>query len=659
MKTVAGKFFPLFILLILLVLLTTISFLSDGYYAGADNISHYQISRYSYQHTFLFFSMWGRPLFTFLGSPFAQFGFYGIKMFNVIVALLTAWFTYKTARTLNYSSPWLVMILVIFSPLYFVMIFTGLTEPLFGLVLILAVYLFFKEKYIFSAIMISFIPFARMEGVILFPLFFLAFLLKKEWKAIPFMAFGFLLLSLIGLIYSGNYHWIIDNYPKSGNHPIYFKYSGPWYHFIRQYPVITGLPVTILLLIGLCYQFFKPFKGTKTERSSAFFQVLLIAGSVLAYLGFHSYLYWAGKGGSIGLVRVLVGVMPLAGIIALNGYQWLEKTFVTNRWQQYLFLAILVFTIIRLNFKTYDYPVELGIEETQVKRAADWIKDHGLDRNYFYATDANTWFFLDKDPYDKSTSNVINNSPPKTLKEKINDMDKGSLVIWDAHFGPNECQIPIDTLMKHPRLKLVYYTQPEQPWITFGDQKYEVYVFRVLASDDTTDNYSARDSISTARFSSMSLRKVEFKNYESLPPAGTSIRLSKDFAYSGSFSCLVDSATRFCSGISTEIGKVTSLKKDFFVVASAEVFPVVPFTENSTWLVITLDHYGNNYFYASLVLENEKLDTGKWNPVIFRAYIPEVKAGEDHFGVYLWHRGVKDLYVDDFRVDLLEPAPSK
>jgi ABC-type cobalt transport system substrate-binding protein len=655
MKQIACKYLPLIILIILAILLTTISFLSDGYYAGADNISHYQISRYSFQHPYLFFSLWGRPLYSILASPFAQYGFYWIKMFNVIVALLTAWYSYKTVRALNYPSPWLVMVFIVFAPMYFVMIFTGLTEPLFGLVLVLSIFMFFREKYILSAILISLIPFARMEGVVLMPLFFMALLFKKQWKAIPFMAFGFLLLTLAGGIYSGNYLWIIENYPVSGNHPVYFKYSGPWYHFIRNYDIILGLPLTILLLVGMIYLFLRMFYGS--ERRNVFFQVLLIAGSMMVYLGFHSYLYWTGKGGSIGLLRVLVGVIPLAGIIALAGYQWLDQTFINKTWQRVMVQLILVIVIVRIAFGTNEIPVRLGVEESQERKMAEWVQGQGLDKEYFYLTDPNAWFFLDKDPYDGSTSALLDNLNSRTpMFEKINNMKAGSVIAWDAHFGANERQLPIDTLMTHPRLKLIFYTRPEQSWITFGNQEYAVYVFRVLPAFDSIDNYAARDSISAMRLASMTKKMVVFKDYETLPSSGKQPGLSESNPFSGSYSCMVDSTLEFCSGISTEIGKLTPLEGGFYFEVSAEVFPTVPFSENSAWLVVTLDHNKKNYLYEALRLENEKLVTGQWNHVIFQAYIPEIKSGDDHFGVYFWNRALKKFYIDNFKIALLTPV---
>jgi len=88
----------------------------------------------------------GRPLFSILSSPFAQFGFYGIKVFNVILALMTMLLGFLTAKKLGYSSKLLAFVMIGFAPIYFITIFSALTEILAGFVLILSVYLFFRKS---------------------------------------------------------------------------------------------------------------------------------------------------------------------------------------------------------------------------------------------------------------------------------------------------------------------------------------------------------------------------------------------------------------------------------------------------------------------------------------------------------------------------------
>ena len=50
-------------------------------------------------------------------------------------------------------------------------------------------------------------------------------------------------------------------------------------------------------------------------------------------------------------------------------------------------------------------------------------------------------------------------------------------MLWDAHFGPNECQIPLDTIMGDPHFELVKTFKPAQEFTTLGGYKFEIYAF--------------------------------------------------------------------------------------------------------------------------------------------------------------------------------------
>ena len=92
-----------------------------------------------------FLDPWAKPLFTILMAPIAQLGMMGVRVFNIVLGLTTAFFTYLTARKLGYKFPLLAIFLLVFAPLYAVLMISGMTEILFSFVLILGIYLFFSS----------------------------------------------------------------------------------------------------------------------------------------------------------------------------------------------------------------------------------------------------------------------------------------------------------------------------------------------------------------------------------------------------------------------------------------------------------------------------------------------------------------------------------
>ena len=354
------KYLHWIVLFLLGVLLITLSLLSEGYYGGADNVVHYNFSHFSFKYPYLFLDLWARPLFTILSSPFSQFGFQGIKIFNVLSGLLTSYISYRLAKKLNLSPAFLVILFVCFTPLYCIMLLTGLTETLFSLVLVLSIYYFFDEKYFVSAIVMSFLPFARTEGFILFPVFILVLLMKGKWKAIPFLLTGFLFFSFIGSFYYKDILWIFHHFPYSAKNPSYYE-SGSLFHFIRLHRVIIGVLLEILAGIGVLSLITRFFARDRMQRTMALYEFLLIPVPFLIYLAFHSVLYWKGLGGSIGLERVLTGVLPLGALLAMRGYHQVHSVLPGPWWKSLIMMAC-VFQLTRTNFRTYHYPVKLDFE---------------------------------------------------------------------------------------------------------------------------------------------------------------------------------------------------------------------------------------------------------------------------------------------------------
>ena len=148
---------------------------------AGDSIIHYLFSASAFQYPSHFFNHWAKPVFVLLSAPFAQFGFRGIVVFNIICASLTALFTFYTARNLNNKYPILVFAIIFSCPLYFKLIFSGLTEYLFALFLIIGIYLYQKKKYIPSLIFISFLPLIRSEGLLIFGVFGGYLFLNKDF----------------------------------------------------------------------------------------------------------------------------------------------------------------------------------------------------------------------------------------------------------------------------------------------------------------------------------------------------------------------------------------------------------------------------------------------------------------------------------------------
>ena len=661
----------LVILAALFIIMVTLAMLSQGYFGGADNITHYLISHYAFKYPHLFLYSWGRPLYTMLSAPFAQFGLFGVKLLNILLGLLTAYFAYRVAEILRIKPAFLSIIFVAFTPLYLLMMPTALTEILFSFVLVLSVFLFIRGNYIASAVVISFIPFARTEGFILLPLFFLAFLWAKQYKALPFLATGILFFSLLGSVYYADIFWVFTQfpYPVTYLHPIYNK-SGSLWHFLESRNDTLGLPLEILFLAGIIAVIIHLFSGDKIVRHRNNLILILILGPFLLYFAFHSVLFWKAMGGSMGLERVLAAVMPLAALIALKGYGALEEMVGKSRILRGIFRTVIITIVVITPFIRHVIPHPLSPEEKTIKEAAAWIKTSPYKDRLFFYTDNNVPYYLGADPYQRAPARCYLFGDPKYL----DTIPAGSLLIWDAHFGANESKIPLDSLLENPRQQLVSYFRPETPWITFGGGLYDCYITKTLAAGQSADNLAIRDSLLDILELKNCLDTLYLQPFESPGDFGDPSLLSGKIVHGGMFAFVMDGRMEYSPGLCRSVSELHLSKPDTLIQDKAEkrgirVVAYVNLPEKSnknTLLVISFEHKNQPYSYTALNLNEQKFKLNHWCRVSLSVPLPVIKSPGDILKVYIWNPGKQVFYLDDLRVEettifpfLITPRPSR
>jgi len=633
------------LLAVIFILLLVLSFLSQGYYGGADNINHYFISRYSFTYPKLFLNPWGRPLYTILSSPFAQFGFQGIKVFNVILGTLSALFLMKTARELKLSQPWMGIIILTFTPLYMIMLFTAMTEILFSFVFIYSLYLFFSKRYIAAAIVISFLPFARTEGYFLIPILFLGLLMRRQWKAIPLLGTGFIFFSIIGAYQFKSLLWVIQNNPYPLIHPLYHT-PGPFWTLVLQSHNTFGLANLALFGLGsimLLVSLFNPKRETRIKAAEILLMFML---PVLGYYFFHSFMYSKGWAGSLGFIRVLAAIIPPASMIALYGTSLFSMIAGNRNWLRTVFNVLIIATIIFFNFRTYRFPVPLGNEEKIIKKACDWVKTNYNPLPPMIYTDFNVPYFLGTDPYN------IHQSVQLIEASVVKHISPGSLFIWDSHFGPNECRIPLDTIMQDPYMHLIRMFRPKKAILTLGYKPYEIYVFGKNPLAKEFDNYFLIQSFIDEEDSNFTpiLRKVF--DFESASPDVNSRIITANVA-SGRKAFLMDKTIEFSPGLDFSCRDLKEPDSALRVKARVKVYSEVPFSENTSALVISLENYKGSYCYKALYFDKTNFTAGRWHQAFLNADLPRIRSKDDVIKVYVWHTGKKDLIIDDLIIDIL------
>jgi len=444
---------PLILSLALFAVLLIIAFILDETSTGdaGDSISHYLFSRYAFEYPQFFFDHWAKPLFVLLSAPFSQFGFKGIVIFNIICATLTALFTYYTARSLKIKYPLLVYLFIFFSTLYFKLIFSGLTEYLFGLFLIVGIFLFQNKKYIPALIIVSFLPLIRSEGLLIIFVFAGFCLINKKIKLLPYLITGQLIYTLAGAWYHKDLLWVINEIPYANLGSPYGK--GKLLDFLHRLNYVIEKPIYLLLAIGtlsLIFSFFKT--GLKKIKTVSIF---LVFGSFATYFIAHTVFWWQGIFNSMGLPRVLIAVVPVIAIISLIGLQsitdWFKNSIIRISIIGGFVIAILVYPFIYrpegvvFDKKLFTIEENKLIQEEVVPYIKEKYPDYSNSRLYF--SHPYLGLALDVDYFNSDSRREIQHIQVDTLAFD-------GLVIWDDWFSVIEGGISLEHLKNKRGLEL-------------------------------------------------------------------------------------------------------------------------------------------------------------------------------------------------------------
>lgn len=431
------------------VMLCLIAVFTEGTGGGGDSIQHFLFSKYAFTHPELFLNHWAKPVFVLLSAPFAQFGFLGMKIFNCLVATLTGYLTYRTSQLLGLKDSFLALVFLLFAPLYFTLIFSGLTEPLFALVLILGIYLTLMNKGLSAAIVISFLPFVRSEGLIVIGVFAFYFLLKRHFKLLPLLLSGHIFFGIVGFIYYQDLLWVFNKIPYASMGSPYG--SGELFAFFSKMNYTIGVPLYLLLSMGVIFMISSFFvKSLRSKHSLYHVELILIYGSFAAVFVAHSLFWYLGIFNSMGLKRVLIGLMPLIAIIALNGYHFLTHEQLTKRRIiNYGLRIILVVYVLVFPFTpnpaavNWNKDFSLGADQVIVDEIAELVIADFPGYHLFYS-DPYLSFALKIDPFDTTLhQSLIDFSNAENIPEN-------TLVIWDNWFSVIENGVTLDALhIKH------------------------------------------------------------------------------------------------------------------------------------------------------------------------------------------------------------------
>ncbi len=612
---------------------------------GADNYAHYNISRWAFKYPHLFLDHWGKPVFTILTAPVAQFGLLGVRILNIFFGCLTAWYIYKLALHAKLRYAWFAVIPAIFTPIYFTMMSTAMTEVLFSAFLVISIFLFFKERYFSAAILISFIFLVRTEGLAYLLLFGVAFLVKRQYKAIPLLLSGVIFFSIVGWVWHfKDFWWLINERPyATGMESVYG--SGVWYYFLVRMPRYFGYIIPVFLFSGSVMMVIHWFRSGLKLYSDSFLLIILVLGSFWGYFFMHSYLWWVGET-SAGLYRVMAGISPLTGFMAVYA---LNDITVNKQWGRVLSVAIVVLagflTISSASF--YKKAARRDLTADVLYRVTEWLKRPANFKHKLVIHNPYFSFSTGKDPWNL---NVIQNgfsniaSPERGLPDS-------TLFVWDAHFSSNEGRMPLEKIMDNTDFEVVTYFKPDIPFTVLGGYDYKVVIFRKI-SGGMADNHAILQTIQQKEMES-GVYHIELFDFEypftevEMNARRLLVTDSVDEHYVYTLEGIEFGPTfRLPRSVIHDAG--THLIRLTVDVLLEEVVK-----ENSLLMVFSVEGNGQTYHYVASDFLKQYHEHGVWTATEFVFTIPQGLKKNAVLKSYIWNINKNKVLIDNFKLEVI------
>jgi hypothetical protein len=397
--------------------------------------------------------------------------------------------------------------------------------------------------------------------------------------------------------------------------------SGELLHFVKNSNYIFGIPLSILILIGLVFWSFEII-GKFQIRNESFILFIIIAGSWMAYFSAHSFVWWQGLS-SLGLIRVIGGVIPLAALTGTKGIQFIFEKVKNSK----IAVIILSFVVIAQIFMFYNQnkvPTKAGPIENLIVESTEFVKKEYPERKiYYFNTEFPFSFKID--PYDQTKSNW-------GVGDKIqpsNSMDYGDILIWDAHFGPNEGRVQLESVENDPFLERIKSFYPLEKVTVLGGYDYSIQVFEKTKTKSKGANFETSKVEKVLSFENISDPHV-------VEVDGKKVwRMAESDDYSPNLLVLA--------------GEIVQAEVINFYI-SLQFHGIDELKEDEVLLVFSVENEGQ-------VLRYEKQDlicgVSEWKEINLKTRIPANLPESAIVKMYIWNKNKKRLEFSNLSVSVV------
>jgi uncharacterized membrane protein len=406
---------------------------------------HFLMARTAWVDHSYFVDVWGRPLLTTLFAPVAVLGFIPSRFFALAISVAAAWQTYRLACDLRMSRGWLVIPFLLGQQTFFELYSNLFTEPLFALVLVIALRCLISGRIKSGMLVASLLPLARPEGVFLCLVWGLWILVLPERDrrqrqerpgttgnvvpvdlpvyrrlvnrlgSIVILASGVVIWWFVALLLTGDALFILHNWPATWHTDMYGH--GTFLSYAQRSQEFAGVILIGPFILGLLRGF----------RSRYW---ILITSAFLVLFLLHSIFVKYGLFGEAGFPRYMVSVAPAIALLTLEGWNTIFSVKILRPFAIAGGWVVLLFSI--LQSVHYMDSMVWARDAVAIDEMTKWLQQQYPSLPGLIWSNGRMCIIFKRNL--KDSPPVKNREMLFALLEKV---PAGTIVFWDDEIGPN------------------------------------------------------------------------------------------------------------------------------------------------------------------------------------------------------------------------------
>ncbi len=448
-----------------------------------DELAHFLISKDVWTSPDQLWHTWSRPGRNLLQFIPAYFGLEAARLWTLTLSAVAVWLTGLEAKRLEMPALWILPLLIWFQWWFPELSYPVLTQGPFLLVWIAGVFFAVRDQHVRAAICWGYLGLIRHEGIALSALWGLWVIFSEQGfarhliygrfreSAAAFpraLVLGF--WTILPMALMNLFTWLANGTIPFAmffdSEPTDHYGSGPLWLYSQHLMTGVGLPIALLMLLGLFW------RGWKLRWD------LVLYATYPAYLIMHSIIFWKGLFASGGYYHFIMPMAPWAGLLALRGLNRLTDRF--GQKPLYLILPLTVWgglAMLQQQFMVQDShikglpekkatikpicpPMEFGRFATGLKEASDWVRENVTDQKWLTHHAAASYFLHDFQDGEKVDpwGGVQENGPDTWEPYSPANLPPGTVLIWDTQYSVDFHGFTLEALEKAHWHQAAQYT---------------------------------------------------------------------------------------------------------------------------------------------------------------------------------------------------------